>query len=419
MVEKIKENIRNPEELEKLYRSDRKAFKQAFGLIYPGIEDSQLTQFWKIRLDDGQSAEQVMKYTKADIFVMVVICLLSALLIKIPAIVNLTMSDLQFYSKNAAMIVFTGLTLYALWFNRIDEKKRLLTTLALFLVPLLYINLLPCSSDSQSVTLAYIHLPLLMWAVYSIVYMEFDYKDKARRLEYIRYNGDLAVMSAIILIAGGILTGITISLFSVININIEIFYRDYIILTGLVSVPVVATFVIKNNSGFTNKIAPVIADIFSPVVLLTLVIYLAVIAVSGKDPYNDRDFLFIFNIMLLGVMAIIVFSVSEASAKSRQRFNEIILFILSIVTLIIDLIALSAIFYRLGEYGVSPNRLAVLGSNILIFGNLVLIMIDLYKVNLGKTSISKVGMTIAGYLPVYLAWVMIVVFVFPLIFGMK
>ena len=65
------------------------------------------------------------------------------------------------------------------------------------------------------------------------------------------------------------------------------------------------------------------------------------------------------------------------------------------------------------------NRLAVLGSNILIFGNLVLIMIDLYKISFRKLEFGKVGMTVSNYLPVYLIWIFIVVFGFPLLFGMK
>jgi len=44
----------------------------------------------------------------------------------------------------------------------------------------------------------------------------------------------------------------------------------------------------------------------------------------------------------------------------------------------IDLVALSAILYGVGEYGFTPNRTAVLGSNLLIFFNLILIMRDLY-----------------------------------------
>jgi hypothetical protein len=62
---------------------------------------------------------------------------------------------------------------------------------------------------------------------------------------------------------------------------------------------------------------------------------------------------------------------------------------------------------------------AVLVSNILVFMNLVLIMVDLYKITFKKKTFNTVELTVARYLPVYLAWVAIVVFTFPLIFGMK
>jgi hypothetical protein len=123
--------------------------------------------------------------------------------------------------------------------------------------------------------------------------------------------------------------------------------------------------------------------------------------------------------MLIGVMGIIVFSISETSSNLKQKFNLIILFILSIITLIINLIALSAIFYRLSEYGLTPNRLAILGSNILIFANLVLITIDLFKISFRNSELEKVELTISKYFPVYIVWTLIVVFGFPLFFGMK
>jgi hypothetical protein len=252
-----------------------------------------------------------------------------------------------------------------------------------------------------------------------LVYIDFNVKDKIKRIEFIRYNGDLAILMAIIVIAGGILTGITIGLFENIGINIENFYMKNVVIVGAVSVPIVATYITKNYTVLTNKIAPLIANIFSPLVLITAIIFLVALAISGKDPYSDREFLLIFNIMLIGVMAVIVFSISETSTIRKQKFNEMILFILSIITVIIDLIALSAIFYRLGTFGITPNRLAVLGSNILILGNLALLIIDLYKVNFKKALIREVDLTIAKYFPVYLIWILFVVFGFPLIFGMR
>jgi hypothetical protein len=419
MEEKIRENINNPEELEKLFHDDRKAFESGFEKIYPDIKNSEFAKFWQIRLDYEKLSSKTNKLLWSDILILVVSCIISGFLIKIPTLFNVNLHSFLFYEKNAGTIFFMGLTIYTICTNRIFEQKKLIITILAFLIPIIYINLLPSNKNSNSINLAYIHLVLLMWCIYGLVFIGFDLKDKSKRIEFIRHNGDLAIMGALILIAGGILTGITIGLFSAININIQKFYMDNVVIVGLVCAPIVTKYIIENYVTLTNKIAPIIADIFSPLVLITLIIYLIAIVVSGKDPYNDRDFLLIFNIMLLGVMGIIVFSVSETSIKKKQKFNEMLLFILSIITLIIDLIALSAIFYRLREYGITPNRLAVLGSNILIFGNLILIMIDLYKINFKKSEIEKVGLTISKYLPVYIVWILIVIFGFPLFFGMK
>lgn len=418
MIEKIKENINHPEKLERLYHDDRKSFESSFEKVFSEIENSEIAKFWKIRLDFDKTPDK-MKRPSSDISIMVAVCLLAGFLIKIPDIFKIDLTKYLFYEKDAGIIVFFGLTLYAIWINKNFNQKRLVIILLTFIVSIIYINLLPSDKTSDSINLAYIHMPLLMWCTYGLVFIDFNLKDRSKRIEYIKHNGDLAILGAIVLIAGGVLTGITIGLFNAININIQNFYMNNVVITGLVAAPIVVTYIIKNYTTMTNKIAPVIANIFSPLVLLTLIIYLVAIAISGKDPYNDRNFLVIFNIMLLGVMAIIVFSISETSLYRKQRFNAMILFILSIITAIIDLIALSAIFYRLIEYGVTPNRLAVLGSNILILVNLVLIMIDLYKINFYKSDIEKVALTISKYLPIYILWTLIVVFGFPLIFGMK
>ena len=419
MTDKIKENINNPEVLERLYRDDRKSFELSFEKIYPEIENSEIAKFWKSRLNFDRAPAKMKSFSGSEIFVMIAVCLLTGFLIKIPDLFNVDLKKFFFYEKNAGIIVFFGLTFYAIWINRHFNQKRLVITILIFIVSIVYINLLPSVRHSASINLAYIHLPLLMWCTYGLVFIDFNLKDKSKRIEYIRHNGDLAILGAIILIAGGALTGITIGLFQAIGINIEKFYLNNIVLIGLVSAPVVTAYLIKNYDILTNKIAPIVASIFSPLVLVTLVIYLIALAFSAKDPFNDRNFLLIFNVMLIGVMGIIVFSITETSISRKQKFNKMVLFILSIITLIINLIALSAIFYRLSEYGLTPNRLAILGSNILIFGNLILIMIDLFKINFKKSELEKVEMTISKCLPVYLLWILIVVFGFPIIFGMK
>jgi len=416
---RIKENIENPEQLEKLYRADKKKFERAFFDIYPEISGFKLAEFWNVRLGFDSPQENKTKVSRNDILFLIVTCAIAGFLIKIPQIFGISLENYFFYEKNAGLIVLMGLSAYSFLTKILSNKKHLIISIGVFIISAIYVNLLPSNSDSNSINLAYIHLPLLLWCVYGLIYINFDTKNKTKRIDYIKHNGDLAILSAIILIAGMILAGVTLGLFSAIDIKIEQFYMDYIAIWGLVSVLIVATYIIRNYPYVTNKIAPIIANIFSPLVLITLIIYLISIPLVGKDPYNDRDFLLIFNLMLLGVMGIIVFSVSETSINKKQKFNELTLFILTIVTLIIDLVALSAIIYRLGEYGFTPNRTAVLGSNLLIFGNLILIMIDLFRVNFRSAEIKQVELTISKYLSIYMMWTIFVVIGFPLIFGLK
>lgn len=419
MKNKILENTDDPGYLEALYRADKKGFEKAFNEIYPEIADRNGIDFWKTRLEFDKANGISVRIKKTDVLVLIIVCAITGFLIKLPQLFGNLISDSFFYEKNAGLIVFAGLSLYAFLTKDSIKTKQILISLSVFIISAVYINFLPSDEHSNSVILACIHLPLMTWCLYGLIFIDFDISDKPRRIDYIKYNGDLAVLGALILIAGGILTGLTLGLFSAIDLTIERFYFNYIVVWGLVSVPVVATYIIRKYPFITKQVAPVIANLFSPLVLITLIVYLIVILVFGKDPYNDRDFLIVFNLMLIGVMAIIIFSISETSANRRYRFSEITLFALSIIAVLIDLVALSAILYRLGEYGFTPNRTAVLGSNLLILGNLILIMIDLYRVNFSGREIKQVELTIAGYLPVYALWTVFVVFGLPWIFGLK
>lgn len=73
-----------------------------------------------------------------------------------------------------------------------------------------------------------IHLPLLLWCVLCYAFIGGDLKNYEKRLNFLRYNGDLAVISALIVIAGAILTVVTIGLFHLTGLNIENFYFEYV-----------------------------------------------------------------------------------------------------------------------------------------------------------------------------------------------
>ena len=419
MRNEILKNTGDAEALERLYNSNKKAFRAAFYEVFTEIGNTETARVWKARLEYESGADILKTFPLSELLTVIAVCLIPAFLIKIPAIFPSLVSEDIFLQRNISLIVFLGLAVYTMWRNGITDLNKIILTGVAFLIPAVYINLLPGGDPGDSIILAFIHLPVLMLYLFGFIFANYDYRNTEIRIEFIRHTAELVIVFGLIAIAGGILTAITINLFSSIGLDIENIYTEYIVATGAAAAPVFASWLLEKYPNMVSRIAPVIAGIFSPLVLITLIIFLLTFVISGKDPYNDRDFLIIFNVMLLGVMAIIIFSVSETSVIRKQKFNAAVLFALSIFTIVIDLIALSAIFYRLGEYGMTPNRLAVLVSNILVLGNLILIMTDLFRINFRSGQFSKVETTVARYLPVYLIWVLIVTFGFPLFFGMK
>jgi hypothetical protein len=92
---------------------------------------------------------------------------------------------------------------------------------------------------------------------------------------------------------------------------------------------------------------------------------------------------------------------------------------LSVATILVNGIALSAILFRISEWGITPNRLAVLGGNILILTNLLLVTYRLLKTVKDPSKINTVDTSIASFLPIYGVWAIIVTFLFPLLFSFK
>lgn len=414
MKEEIRKHLGNPKQLETLYRSNKLNFKREFNLLYPELKESTVADFWNHRLN-YESAE-VKFGSGRDLVFVIVAAVLAGFIAKIPAMFSI--DEDVFYPRNIGFIVFPFLTAYFAWKNNLSVG-RISFLIASTLLGLVFINLLPNDRNSDTLVLSCIHLLLFLWSILGFSFVSNLQKNDEKRLEFLRYNGDLLVMCALIMIAAGIMTGITIGLFSVIGLSVEKFYFEYIVVFGLPAVPILGTYLTRMNPQLVGKVSPLIARIFSPLVLIMLVIYLGAMIYSGKNPYNDREFLLIFNALLIGVMALIFFSVAGSSQSTKSSTEILILLLLSTITIIVNAIALSAILIRISEGGITPNRIAVLGSNLLILINLLFVAVQLFRVFSNKSDISRVGKAIAAYLPVYFVWTIIVTFLFPLLFGFK
>jgi hypothetical protein len=93
--------------------------------------------------------------------------------------------------------------------------------------------------------------------------------------------------------------------------------------------------------------------------------------------------------------------------------------VLVVSALLADAVALWAIGARISEFGFSPNRVAVLGMNVILLVNLAWSAVVYIRFLRGRGSIAVLERWQTTYLPVYSVWAAIVVIVFPLVFGFK
>ncbi|MFZ9717878.1 MAG: hypothetical protein ACO3BD_00855 [Chitinophagaceae bacterium] len=410
MKEQIRANIDQPEQLETMYRQHKSEFEKAFEELYPEIKTHPNVQVWQARLQFGK---QTLKPTSNKAIALVaLLALIAGFTAKLPQFIGME-SDV-FFQRNIGLVVFPSIMIFFAWKQKLPVRYVVVNACVLVLTAI-FINLLP-PNNSDTLILACIHLPLLLWSFTGLAFIGGQLNHTDLKISFLRYNGDLLVMSTIIIIAGGMLTIITIGLFELIDMNIAAWYANHIAVWGLAAIPITATYLIQRNPQLVQQVSPTIARIFTPLVLIMLVAYLAAMVYTGKDPYNDREFLFIFNLLLIGVMAIILFSVAEQRKQQVLHIETVMLVALAIVTLIVNGVALSAILFRITQMGITPNRLAVLGSNALMLIHLLLVSYRLF-LGLRRSAENKpVEESIVVFLPIYALWAAIVVFGFPLLF---
>jgi len=323
-----------------------------------------------------------------------------------------------FYQRNASFIFCPLLIIYFNWKN--DQSfNKLIFPVIVFIFSAIYINILPNDPSSNAIQLSYFHLPIMIWVLLGFTYMGSTISGFKQGINYLRFTADLLVMSVIILLSGFLFMAMTMGLFKLIGIDTVYIVQNYILVWGLPSIPIIASYVVTNNPQIVNKISPIIAKLFTPMVTLMLFLFLFGIIVTGKNPSKDREFLFVFNGLLIGVMSLIIFSLSEMTKKAKQTFQLYTLLVLSTITILINCVALYAIVLRLMEFGFSANRMAVIGADVLIFIHLILVTRKLFSFNKSMVTVKEVEETAGGFLPVYFIWTAFVVFAIPLFFSFK
>ncbi len=410
----ILSHLNNPGQLEKLYHSDKQNFKNSIELLYTEYKHEPIIQFWQERLHYNETINKVG--SNKDFWTAVKLIVIAGLVANISNIPGI--NENLFFSRNLGFIIVPFLAAYFIWKQNISTTIKLVLV-SLFVFSALYINILPSELNKSSIGLALIHLPLFLWCIFGYAYLGNEWYSYEKRIQFLKFNGDLLVICVVLFLSCMLFSVVTFGLFELIGVKIENVYFKYIAIWGIGGIPIMGAYLINNNPQIINKVTPIIAKIFTPLVFINLSVYLVTLMYKGRYPYQDRNLLLIYNALLVGVLALIFFSIAENEKSKNKFYNALLLFGLCVLTVIINSIALSAIIYRLFEYGITPNRIAVLGGNIIIFINLLLVGYKLILVLFEKSTLSEVENSIAKYLPIYALWTAIVAFLIPLLFGFK
>ncbi len=405
-AERILESLDDPTELEAMYRQDPGSFLDCFDAVSRAAPDSATVRVWKARLEYSEPARGAHR---ERLWFAVGIGLVVGALLRIPTV---WLDDEWYYSRVAPSLVLLSLAAY-FWLEHRD-RRGLIAGVALAAVVFTYAALLPGYSDS--VVMALVHLPILCWVFLGLVFTGPAWRESEPRIRFLRYNGELLILASLVALGGMVFSGITVALFDLIFENSEEWYARNVGLIGAAAVPVAATYlydvVFKRRTG----IASVLARVFAPLFLLMTGTYLVVALLGGQNPFVDRSFLITVNGLLLVVLGMTVFSIAERGEQAEVGWIDHINVALLVVTLVIDLIALSAIVFRLTSYGLTPNRVVVLGANLVVMTHLAWTCRASIGLIRGKSGPGAVRQAVSGYLPVYVGWAALVAFVLPLVF---
>ena len=413
-AQRIRESLDDPEGLEALYRQDPESFRVAFEQVSRATEGSTTLRVWRARLDYRGRARGADK-RRLRHAIAVGLCL--GAVIRIPA---LWLGEEWYYPRLAPFFVILALAAYFWLENR--DRRTLIAGSALAAVATVYAALLPSVEGpsgqeyTDSVLMALLHLPIISWAFLGLVFTGGAWREAEPRVRFLRYNGELLILASLVGLGAIVFSGITVALFQLSSESSAERYVQNVGVLLAAAVPVAGTHLYDVVFQKRTGIASVLARVFAPLFLLMTGTYLVVAFLGGQNPFLDRSFLITVNGLLLVVLGMTVLSIAEHVGESEVGWTDYVNVALLLVTLVIDLIALSAILFRLTSYGLTPNRTVVLGANLVVMTHLAWTCRAYIGFIRGTRGAESVRRAVAGYLPVYVGWAALVAFVLPLLF---
>ncbi len=369
-------------------------------------------RLWKHLLGDDGGRE----HPRNSRSLAIITALVAAVLIKLPTLLGMSFEQVVTIGP---VLLLTPVAVYVL-LQRNATVRLAAATLAPFatVLALLLVYPFPASEPGMTQILAVLHSVVVLWLAIGIAYTNGAWRSPSARMDFVRFTGEWAIYVLLILIGGVLLTGVATAAFMAVGIDVfNTVVPDWIAPCGTAAAFVIGAWLVEEKQSVIENIAPVMTRIFTP--LFTAVLVLLVVAAFAQRNFIDgsRELLIVFDLVLLVVLGLLLYTMSSRDPQRAAGWFEWMQLAMVIAAIIVDLLVLSAMIGRIGEYGVSANKLASLGINVILLVNLSGSAWGLIRFLRGKAPFAALERWQTGFAPVYLIWAAIVVVVFPPIFG--
>jgi hypothetical protein len=319
-------------------------------------------------------------------------------------------------ARNLGLLVFPFLAGYFAWKRRFSWQ----VAAALF-VPFaalaVVLNVYPFAPGGSTEVLAALHTPVVLWLLAGVAYVGGRWRSDGRRMDFVRFTGELAIYYTLLALGGAVLIGLTFGVLQIIGTDLEPVLEDWILPFAIPGALVVAAWLVEAKQNVVENIAPVLTRVFMPLTIAMLLALLAVLTAAGGLVDVNRDLLILMDAILVLVLCLLLYSISARDSFAPPGLLDALQLLLVVAALAVDAVMLTAMLSRIAEFGLSPNKIAALGLNLLLLVHLVRAAWLTVGFLRGRRPFAALERWQTRYLPVYGAWAAVVVVVFPPVFN--
>jgi hypothetical protein len=321
----------------------------------------------------------------------------------------------RWFARNVTLFVLPFLAAYFVRRRKLGIREAALTVVP-FVLAALVINVYPWDADSDTETLAALHLPVVLWFVVAYPYMGGTLRSHERRMDFVRFTGEWFIYYVLIALGGGVLMGLTAGILEPTGIDVDL-VAQWVLPSGAAGAVVVAAWLVESKQRVVENMAPVLTMLFTPLFAVMLAIAAVVYAATGFGGAFDRDLLSVFDALLVVVLGLVLYGMSAREPTTSPDWMDRIQLVAVVSALVLDVMVVGAMIARIGDLGLTPNRTAALGLNLVLLVNLAGAAVLSVRFLTGRSTLHRLERWQTAYLPVFAVWAAAVVVVLPPLFS--